>query len=217
MNAITLTLDAPQTRTITKQIPARSAKPVTQHRLELIAKAVQALNCLPSDQIKNLVEQIEISCTKPKTSEAEEDLAAKLGVDPITDEEARQLENAALENFFEWRQELLKDSYTALEVAKLLGTKSRQTPHDRLKKNCLVGIQDNGMWKFPKWQFDPTGPNGVIAGLPEVLKALDVDNFSKMSWLTQPNSVFHGLSPIQALKRGQKEMVIAEARAVGVL
>ncbi len=215
MNAITLTLDAPSIKTVTTKIPNYSAKPVTQQRLELIIKAVQALNSLKSEEIKDFVERVEKN--KPKISKANSDLAAKLGVDPINDEEQRELENSALKNFFDWRQELLANSYTASEVAKLLGTKSRQTPHDRRKNHSLIAIQDNGVWKFPKWQFDPTGPSGVIPGLPEVLKALDVPDFSKINWLTRPNSELNGCTPIQALKKGQKDRVINEAQAVGII
>jgi hypothetical protein len=214
MNAITLTLDAPSTKTVTTKIPTCSAKPVTQQRLELIIKAVQALNSLRSEEIKDFVERVERN--KPKISKANSDLAAKLGVEPINDEEQRELENSALKNFFEWRQELLANSYTASEVAKLLGTKSRQTPHDRRKNKSLIAIQDNSVWKFPKWQFDPTGPDGVIPGLREVLKALDIPDFSKISWLTRPNPELNGCTPIQALKKGLKDRVINEAQTVGV-
>lgn len=215
MNAITLTLDAPSTKTVTTKIHTCSAKPVTQQRLQLIIEAVQALNSLRSEEIKDFVERIKTN--KPKISKANSDLATKLGVDPINDEEQRELENAALKSFFEWRQELLANSYTASEVAKLLGAKSRQTPHDRRKNKSLIAIQDNSVWKFPKWQFDPTGPDGVIPGLPEVLKALDVPDFSKINWLTRPNPELNECTPIQALKKGQKDRVINEAQTVGVI
>jgi len=215
MNAITLTLDAPSTKTVTTKIHTSSAKPVTQQRLQLIIEAVQALNSLRSEEIKDFVEGLKMN--KPKISKANSDLAGKLGVDLISDEEQRELENAALKNFFDWRQELLATSYTASEVAKLLGTKSRQTPHDRRKNKSLIAIQDNSVWKFPEWQFDPTGPDGVIPGLPEVLKALDVPDFSKISWLTRPNPELNGCTPIQVLKKGQKDRVINEAQTVGVM
>ncbi|WP_243902363.1 hypothetical protein [Aetokthonos hydrillicola] len=217
MTAITLTIDAPFTEPVTKKIHTSNTKPVTQQRLELIAKAVQVLNRLKSDEIRDLVDQIDQMVNRRQMSQVETELAAKLGVEPIDDQERRELENSAFKNFFEWRQELLRNSLTASEVAKLLNTKSRQTPHDRLKKNSLVAIQDNGVWKFPCWQFDPKGPDGVVAGLPDVLKALDVPNFSKISWLTQPNRAFNGLSPLQALKNNQKDEVLNEAKSVGII
>lgn len=71
-------------------------------------------------------------------------------------------------------------------------------------------------WKFPSWQFDPEGPDGVVEGLPEVLKALGGSNFSKLNWLVSPNCYLDGIAPIEDLKRGDKERVLKEAEAVGV-
>lgn len=220
MNAITLRLDAPSGRTVTKQINAKVEKPVSQGELEFLAEAVQVLTRLPFDELQCLVNQIKtkpekMASYKSKISSEQKDLAAKLGVKPISDEEEQELENAALKNFFDWRKNLLEDSLTAREVAKLINAKSRQTPHDRLKRNDLVAIQDNGVWKFPSWQFDAEGPDGVIDGLPDVLKALNVPCFSKISWLTQPNYAFNGSTPIEVLKQGSKDEVITEARTVG--
>ncbi|MEO0969962.1 MAG: DNA-binding protein [Cyanobacteria bacterium J06639_18] len=143
-------------------------------------------------------------------------LAAKLGADRISSEENYSLEKTALFNFFKWRQELLQDSLSAPEVAALLNT-SRQTPHDRLKKNTLIAVQDEGKWKFPKWQFDHLGPDGVIDGLPDVLKTLKVPALSKISWLTKTNQELGGITPIAALQKGEKDRVIAEAKCVGII
>ncbi|WP_017318272.1 hypothetical protein [Mastigocladopsis repens] len=218
MTAITLSYtDQDSTKPVTTTIYSRSTKAVTPQRLQLIAKVVKALSCLPQDEIKCLADQLEMTHDKPKSSHNNTDLAAKLGVDPISEDEQRELELAALKNYFEWRQELLKDSFSASEVAKLLGAKSRQTPHDRRKNNSLVAVEDNGVWKFPRWQFDPHGSDGVIDGLPDVLKALKVPALSQISWLNRRNPALNGLTPVQALKHGQKDDVIAQARAVGVI
>ncbi|MBW4510134.1 MAG: DUF2384 domain-containing protein [Scytonematopsis contorta HA4267-MV1] len=214
MAAITLTSDAPRVKPITKTINGASAKPVTQRRLELIAQAVEALYNLPAEQIEHLVEHIQMT---PKISQAQRDLAASLGVEPISEEEKYKLESTSLENFFEWRKKILDDSLTAPEVAKLINAKSRQTPHDRFKRNDLVAVKDAGVLKFPRWQFDPQAADGVIDGLPDVLKALKVPDFSKISWLTRPNPALDGFTPIDALKRGNKDEVISLAKIVGVL
>jgi hypothetical protein len=189
---------------------------ISKHRRELIEQAAKALNRLSTGEIEYWVSRIK-NTPMPMISKAENDLAAKLGVEPISEEEQRELENEAFKDFFGWRQQILSDCYTASEVAHLLGAKSRQTPHDRRRNQSLVAIQDNGVWKFPKWQFDPTGPHGVIPGLPDVLKALDVPDFSKISWLIQPNPALDGLTPVEALKKGRKNAVIAEAQTVGVI
>lgn len=110
---------------------------------------------------------------------------------------------------------MLSGSLTAAEVASLLGT-SRQTPHDRLKNQTLLGVLDRGAYRFPAWQFDPEGPDGVVNGLPSVSRALSVSDLAKISWFTRPNPFLDGLTPLQALRSGQKERVLAEAVSVGV-
>lgn len=201
---------------ISVTIDAPSAKDVMQQALGNIARGFQDyLNSLQPDEIKCLADKMETTSNKPKYSKAETEFAAKLGTNKISDEERGRLEFAALTRNFKWRHELLKSSLTAPQVAQMLNT-TRQTPHDRLKKNSLIAAQDNGVWKFPTWQFDPQGPDGVIAGLPDVLNALNVPAISKISWLTRHNKALNGLTPIEALKNGCKHEVIAEAKSVGV-
>lgn len=205
MSTINVTIDAP------------CEKDVMQQALLTIARGFQDyLNSLHPDEIENLAEQLHTTSKTSKYSKAESDFAAKLGANKISNQERGRLEFTALAKNFKWRQELLRDSLSASQVAEMLNT-TRQTPHDRLKKNSLVAVQDNGVWKFPTWQFDPQGPDGVIAGLPDVLKALNVPAMSKISWLTRPNKALNRLTPVEALKGGQKDEVIGAARSVGVL
>lgn len=116
---------------------------------------------------------------------------------------------------FARRRELLAASLTATQVARLLGT-SRQTPHDRVEAGALLAVMDRGALRFPVWQFDPGGEGGVIAGLPGVIRALDVSQMAKVSWLTRPNSMLDGATPIARLKAGEIDRVARLARAVGV-
>jgi hypothetical protein len=129
-------------------------------------------------------------------------------------QERIQLEMETLSKHFQHRRQLLESSLTVVQVAQLLGT-SRQTPHDRASSQTLLAIRDNGKLCFPFWQFDPAGADGVIDGLPAVLKALEISDYAKLNWLTRPNPYLDGQTPIQALKAGQKERVFAEASAVG--
>lgn len=128
--------------------------------------------------------------------------------------ERQALEIASLMRFFEYRKMLLSNALPATKVAEMLGV-SRQTIHDRLKSGHLLGVMDNNALKFPEWQFDPQGPNGVVDGLTDVTAALACNVFAKISWLSSSNAVFAGLRPIDALKRGQVADVVREARSVG--
>ena len=149
------------------------------------------------------------------SSDSESALALRLTRRQYTQQESFRLEIASLHRSFERRRELLQNSLTAKQVGDLLGT-TRQTPHDRAEKGSLLAVLDKGIWRFPSWQFDPQGPDGVVEGLHEVLKSLGGSNFSKLNWLVSPNRYLDDLTPIEALKRGYKERVLKEAKAVGV-
>ena len=103
------------------------------------------------------------------------------------------------------------------EVNELLATGSRQTVHDRLKAGTLLGILDQGKWRFPLWQFDAEGPNGVIDGLAQVLQALQVSNLAKARWLQKPHPVFGGSTPVDLLRQvASKTSWLKQARWVVV-
>lgn len=114
------------------------------------------------------------------------------------------------------RQRLLADALPVAEVADLLGV-GRQTPHDRRSTGSMLAIKDRGQWRYPAWQFDPDGADGVIDGLPEVLRALTGarTEIARARWFTTPKPLLAGRTPVQALRDGDVDEVIAEARAVG--
>lgn len=130
-------------------------------------------------------------------------------------EEYRILEVEAQLRTFRVRQQLLADSLTAPQVADLLGT-SRQTPHDRARSGSLLAVLDRGQLRFPRWQFDPSGPDGVVSGLPELIRALDVSPLAKVSWLTRPSPFLEDRTPLDALRAGDRDRALDAARAVGM-
>ena len=149
------------------------------------------------------------------TKEDEPFVTRITGGKTYTTEERAVIEAAALVQSFQHRQDLLRDSLSVAQVAKVLGV-SRQTPHDRAAAGTLLAVLDKGSWKFPSWQFDADGPNAIVVGLPEVLRALDASPLAKVGWLSRPNRTWDGKTPLQALKEGKLEGVINEARTVGV-
>lgn len=171
-----------------------------------------------SEQEKSLVIATLKRLADPESKEksVSHSLTYRISRRSFSESERIQLELDSLMAYFQRRRELLKDCLTTTQVAELLGT-SRQTPHDRLKNRSLIGILENGFYRFPLWQFDPEGPDGVICGLPAVIKALDGSDFAKLNWLNRPNPILDGLTPITALKQGQQERVLQEASALGYI
>ena len=93
----------------------------------------------------------------------------------------------------------------------------RQTPHDRVKAGTLLGILDRGALRFPAWQFDPEGEDGVVPGLSDVLRSLSLSPFGKASWLSRPNPYLEGRTPAEAMKAGEAAAVRRLALSVGAV
>jgi hypothetical protein len=177
--------------------------PLTAQHLEIF----QALTLIEQSIVTQVLQQVISTTAVDPTADA---LAELIAGKTFTRQERIQLEMDTLVQHFQHRRQLLDRSFSASQVAKLLGT-SRQTPHDRVSAQTLLAIKDNGKLCFPEWQFDPAGSDGVIDGLPAVLKALEMSDYAKLNWLTRVNPYLEDITPIQALKAGQKERVLAEA------
>jgi hypothetical protein len=178
------------------------------------AKYLETFKALTPSEQKVVTQALEQVTKLEAIDSAADALANAITGKSFSRQERIQLEMETLSKHFQHRRQLLESSLSAVQVAQLLGT-SRQTPHDRVSSQTLLAIRDNGKLCFPSWQFDPAGSDGVIDGLPAVLKALEVSDYLKLNWLTRVNPYLDGQTPIQALKTGQKERVLAEASAVG--
>jgi excisionase family DNA binding protein len=124
----------------------------------------------------------------------------------------RAVHIATLLHGFLRRRALLEGALTTRQVAELFGA-SRQTPLDRIKAGTLLGVRDRGDWRFPAWQFDPEGPDGIVTGLADVFASLPASPFRRAAWLSTPHPAL-GARPIDALRAGKLSRVLDEARSV---
>jgi len=182
-------------------------------------RTVEALQHLleqssPED-LESVSSRIERALESPEVPEERRELVAELtGGREYGRQEKSALEMSTLARSFRRRKELLEGALTAPKVAKLLDT-TRQTPHDRVRSGTLLAVLDRGVWRFPAWQFDPEGPDGVVEGLPDVLQTLHTSPLAKASWLVRPNQYLEGRTPLETLKEGRKEAVRSAAETVG--
>ena len=178
-----------------------------------ILKRMEALIAIaePED-----LERLQRALEPKVVTAAEKELAKKIAGKDYVEGRSLELELANLERYYQRRRELLEGSITSSKVVELLGCQNRATVRDRRLANTLLGIKDGGVYKYPLWQFDPEGDDGVIDGLPEVLAALDVSDFIKLNWFNKPHLAFSGQTPIEVLKQGKVEALVREARAVGI-
>lgn len=119
---------------------------------------------------------------------------------------------------FARRSAVVANTFTAPEAAKMLGI-SRQAVTERWKKGKLCGFVVNDALRLPTWQFDAERPNGVVAGLPGVLAALERSGLSLLNsiyWLTTQQPELDGRTPVEALREGRAEHVVSQAAGAGV-
>lgn len=80
---------------------------------------------------------------------------------------------------------LLAESLSVDDVARLLGVESSRV-RQRLRERSLYGIQYQGKWRLPRFQFEHglvlPGLASVLAELPEDLTALEL-----VDWFLLPN------------------------------
>ena len=81
---------------------------------------------------------------------------------------------------------LLEESLSATQVAKLLDVDVSRI-RQRLRERSLFGLEQEGAWRLPRFQFER---RRVIPGLAQVLKALPEDLFplDVVNWFVLPDS-----------------------------
>lgn len=189
----------------------------SRNRKEAVRRLAQAdsqlAQILPVDELDRLTEAAERTLASVSD---EHRISSWTGEVLPSSEEMARIHRENLLDAFQVRRDLLQGALQSNEVADLLGV-GRQTPYDRVRTESLIAIRENGRLLFPHWQFDPAGPDGVVPGLPEVLRAIQIpiSPLAKISWFLKAKSNLSQRSPLQALMDGDIEAVIAQAQAIG--
>jgi hypothetical protein len=196
----------------------RNAEASARHRAKLRlreadARLADTLSLAELNALAEMTERVAASVA------ADADLSS--GASLLTDEKLpprSEIEVASYDRLrlaFAERQRLLSGALSVAQVATLLGT-GRQTPHDRRKAGTLIAVKDRGEWRFPDWQFDPAGPDGIVEGLAETLRALEgpMSYLATVAWFVTPKSLLGGRTPLQALRERDLAAVLTEAESV---
>jgi hypothetical protein len=104
-------------------------------------------------------------------------------------------------------------SWSVERVAKYL-VLTRQAVDKRRKANKLIGLAvGRHGYLYPAWQFSRSG---TVPGLEDVLRALSRhDPWSQVIFMLSPNDRLDGVTPLEALKKGQAEAVTIAATLFG--
>ncbi len=195
-------------------LPAsRSKKAAGRQLAELDAQLAEHL---PKTELDALV-HITSGIVHAEGADSAEDRQATSIVTGRTASSARRVvlaQRANLLRNFAVRRSMLQEALSSAEVAELLGAASRQTAHDRVAAGTLLAIKDGGRLRYPIWQFDPEGPDGVVEGLPDVLAELPaLTQLGRIAWFVTPKRGLNGRTPMDALRDHEIPRVIAEAQA----
>ena len=102
--------------------------------------------------------------------------------------------------------------YGPSQVAKVLGSISRQAVAERRGRHTLLGLRTaDNHWVYPLFQFDRHGE--VIQGLPELLQLLaasGIDDWSLAGWLMSPLRSLGGRTAIEWLQEGRDRATLLE-------
>jgi excisionase family DNA binding protein len=196
-------------------VPRRRRSP-TRSAVAALEKVLERLELTPAE-MRHMADAMAADRETARPRHAmDRDAARQIGGLTVPPSRRAELEARALKRYFDERRRLLEGSLSVDQVAELLGC-SRQTPHDRAKTRTLLAVADGGRLRFPPWQFDADGPDGVIEGLPAVLRALRIGALAAVRWLTHPSAVLDKRTPLATLRAGEVDRVIAEAAGVGAL
>ncbi len=191
--------------------------------IKAIAEEKGIFNELPEEEVWQIAQSVKQVIRENTYSQKRQD-TSKLGF--ITQKEYSLEEKIELDvwhslNFFSRRREMLKDALNISQVAMLLQLSEGEITQ-KMKDKMLLGIDCNGEYRFPVWQFDLKHPHGIIDKLPDVLKALEMPDISKLSWLVSPNKTLgktlKECTPYDVLRTGSskaKQIVLQEASGVG--
>jgi len=96
----------------------------------------------------------------------------------------------------------------SMELAKLMGV-SRETVNQRRQKGTLLALAHGSRSQhYPVWQLEPK----VGHAMPELLTILrQLDPWTQYLFFTQSNPELDGMSPLDELRNGESDRVIAVA------
>jgi hypothetical protein len=102
------------------------------------------------------------------------------------------------------------------QVRTLMHGISRQAIDRKVREGRLLALQGPGHRRaYPTCQFNADG--GVVAGLKSVLDALPTRNpWAVLNFLVNPQDGLDGAKPIDRLRAGHVDDVVAAARGIGV-
>jgi hypothetical protein len=184
----------------------RASQSLSQDELKVVDSLLELARTGASLKKRSLLSRGIVSAIQTAQKAGDEDPLAEVD-DPMSPSEAVEALLWAESEMQANRETLLKDSISAAEAATLIG-RSRQSVERLRRDGRLLVLRAGNQWRYPRWQFEPDAPGGVLPGLEEVLRNLQLSPAAAAFWLLQPAERLEGVPPIELLRRHRPEPVI---------
>lgn len=169
--------------------------------------SIQMMEALPLNVLQELAAADSHILTLLRALQRPEVLPRLEAIEPLTSPYLRGLEA---------QMQLVKEAgnlMTSDDVAKLLNLTPQAVQHRRLKLKLLAIPQGERAYGYPACQFTHRGP---IPGLERFLKSFEIqDPWMQLSFLLTPNTQLDGMQPLDLLRAGKVDPVIAAVEAFG--
>jgi Helix-turn-helix domain len=187
------------------QTGVRASRDLSNDEIRVVASLLDIANAGTPMKKRSSLSRGIVSAIKT-VQEASNDPFAEVD-DPMSPKEAVEALLWAESEMQANREILLKDSISAAEAAALIG-RSRQSIERLRRDHRLLALRAGSQWRYPRWQFEPDAPRGVLPGLEEVIRNLQLSPAGAAFWLLQPAERLGGIPPIELLRRHHPQPVI---------
>lgn len=117
--------------------------------------------------------------------------------------------------FDDARNRLLRQGLSTPAAAERLAL-TPEGVRKRASRKELFALKLGRDYRFPAWQFASRSPDGILAGLREILHVCVLDPLELAAWFERKTQALDDRTPIQALEEGDIADVVAAAEAAGV-
>jgi hypothetical protein len=193
---------------------------ISEDRLTTAVRASQALSKDELEVVVSLVDFAQTGAPLKKRSAVSRGLVRAIRTmretkdgplievdDPMDAAEAAEEVARAETEIQAHRETFLKECVSADEAAEAAG-RSRQALERLRRANRLLALRVGNQWRYPRWQFEPDAPGGILPGLEDVLSRLHLSPPGAAFWLFRPNDQLEGSPPIELLRRRHPEPVV---------
>lgn len=188
------------------QTGVRASRDLSKDELQVVTSLLNLAYAGTSSKKRSSISQGIVNAIQTLQEAGDDDPLAEVD-DPMSPTQAMEALLWAESEMQAHRESLLKDAVSAAEAAKLIG-RSRQSIERLRRDGRILALRAGNQWRYPRWQFEPDAPGGVLPGVEDVLRNLHLSPGGAAFWLLQPTERLEGLAPIELLRRHSPKPVI---------